>query len=71
MPTPGTRDNSATEILSQPFLLNVIAFKAVQNVDDKVNIVMSAAVDGIPIAHAIDTGFVQAVKFVFVTAFLV
>ncbi len=44
------------DLLSQPFLLNVIAFNALklfQSSPDRVDAVMTAAVDGIPVAEAI------------------
>ena len=40
-------------ILSQPFLLNIIAYTASKNIDRKVNVILTAAVDGIPIAQAL------------------
>ncbi|MAG15950.1 hypothetical protein CMO88_02720 [Candidatus Woesearchaeota archaeon] len=40
-------------ILSQPFLLNVIAFRATKSLESKINVVFTAASDGIPIAQAI------------------
>jgi adenine phosphoribosyltransferase len=45
------------DMLSQPFLLNVIAFNAIKNLGQKVdlrdiNAVMTAAVDGVPLANA-------------------
>ena len=49
----GVRYIVTAHILSQPFLLNVIAFRAVQNVKTRPDVVLTAAVDGIPIAQAI------------------
>lgn len=51
------------DILSQPFLLNVIAYAATKPLKQKVNIVMTAAVDGIPLAHAIAN--LLGVKFIY------
>ena len=49
----GSKYIVTSDILSQPFLLNVIAFKAAKSLNTKANVVLTAAVDGIPIAQAV------------------
>ncbi len=49
----GSRYIVTSDILSQPFLLNVIAFKASKSFQDKAGVVLTAAVDGIPLANAV------------------
>src|SRR3989338_3143836 len=49
----GSRYIVTSEILSQPFLLNVIAYFAAKKLDSKIDAVLTAAVDGIPIAQAV------------------
>src|SRR3989338_1994097 len=49
----GSKYIVTTEILSQPFLLTVIAYKAAQGFRGKASVVLTAAVDGIPVANAI------------------
>ena len=49
----GSKYIVTANILSQPFLLNVIAYKASKNVESRINVVLTAAVDGIPLAQAI------------------
>ncbi|MBS3133089.1 hypothetical protein J4470_03085 [Candidatus Woesearchaeota archaeon] len=59
----GSKYIVTADILSQPFLLNVIAYKAVRELSKKVSIVLTAAVDGIPLAQA--TANLLGVKFVY------
>ncbi len=49
----GSRYIVTSDILSQPFLLNVIAFKASKSFQDRAGVVLTAAVDGIPLANAV------------------
>ena len=49
----GSKYMVTSNILSQPFLLNVIAYKASRDMSRKVTVVLTAAVDGIPIAQSI------------------
>ena len=49
----GSKYIVTSDILSQPFLLNVIAFKAKKSLQSKVTTVLTAAADGIPLAQAI------------------
>ncbi len=49
----GSRYIVTSGILSQPFLLNVIAFRASKSFHEKAGVVLTAAVDGIPLANAI------------------
>lgn len=49
----GSRYIVTSEILSQPFLLNVIAFRASKSLQEKASVVLTAAVDGIPLASAV------------------
>ncbi len=49
----GSRYIVTSDILSQPFLLNVIAFRASKSFQDKASVVLTAAVDGIPLANAV------------------
>ena len=49
----GSKYIVTSEILSQPFLLNVIAYFAAKKLDSKIDAVLTAAVDGIPIAQAV------------------
>ena len=49
----GSKYIVTANILSQPFLLNVIAFRAAKSLEGKVNVVLTAAVDGIPLAQAV------------------
>ena len=50
-------------ILSQPFLLNVVSYKACRDFGEKVSLVLTAAVDGIPVAQAV-AGFL-GVRFAY------
>ena len=59
----GSRYIVTAEILSQPFLLNVIAFKALQNLKVKPDVVLTAAADGIPVAQALAN--LLGVRFVY------
>lgn len=49
----GSRYIVTSDILSQPFLLNVIAFRASKSFQEKAGVVLTAAVDGIPLANAV------------------
>jgi len=59
----GSKYIVTANILSQPFLLNVIAFKASQSVEGKPTTILTAAVDGIPLAQSIAN--LLAIKFVY------
>ena len=59
----GSRYIVTSDILSMPFLLSVIAFQAVKKLDSKVSVVLTAAVDGIPVAQAIAS--LAGVRFVY------
>jgi len=59
----GSKYLVTSHILSQPFLLNVIAFKASKNLESKVDVILTAAVDGIPLAQAIAN--LLGIKFVY------
>ena len=61
--TKGSRYIVTAQILSQPFLLNVIAFKALQNLKVKPDVVLTAAADGIPVAQALAN--LLGVRFVY------
>ncbi len=49
----GSRYIVTSDILSQPFLLNVIAFRALKSFQEKPSVVLTAAVDGIPLANSV------------------
>ncbi len=49
----GSRYIVTSDILSQPFLLNVIAFRASKSLQENASVVLTAAVDGIPLAGAV------------------
>ena len=59
----GSRYIVTASILSQPFLLNVIAFSAMQNLGEKPDVVLTAAADGIPPAQALAN--MLGVRFVY------
>ena len=59
----GSRYIVTAHILSQPFLLNVIAFMALRDIKTRPDVLLTAAVDGIPIAQAIAN--MLGVRFVY------
>lgn len=59
----GSKYIVTADILSQPFLLNVIAFHATKSLNCKIDVVFTAAVDGIPLAQAVAN--ILGVKFVY------
>ena len=59
----GSKYIVTSHILSQPFLLNVIAYLASQKLTQKINVVFTAASDGVPLAQAVAN--LLGVRFVY------